>query len=140
VCGRRTIEEQSRLYHAGKSKTMKSKHLFTPSLAVDVAVISDRSEGRIDWDNGNKHGFYPYFGTLVKDVAGAMDIPVEWGGDWKMRDYVHWQLPEKSSAGRIFPAPDKLETGMDIIGSLMADIENMENKLRKLQQIMEAEK
>jgi hypothetical protein len=127
-------------YHSGRSKSTRSKHLFTPSLAVDVAIW-DPEKNQIDWDDGNKKNIYPYLACLVKDVAGAMDIPVEWGGDRKsIIDFVHWQLPAKSGPGRTFPPPENLTTATDIIGSLMADIENMENKLRNLQQILEANK
>lgn len=133
VEGHRTLEEQRKYYHDGKSKTMKSKHLHTPSLATDVALETARSTPDIDWDNGNKRNLYPEWSKVVKRIASVMDIPVEWGGDWKtLRDYVHWQLPTKSDPGRVFPPPEVLNNVEDIIGSLMADAENMQTKLVKL--------
>lgn len=73
LCGRRTKEEQNRLYDEGRSRARypQSRHNFCPSLAVDVAPYP------IDWND--KERFY-YFGGFVKGVASRLGIPVRWGG------------------------------------------------------------
>ena len=83
--GHRSIERQQELFEAGKSQVRKGRHNDFPSLAVDVAPYP------IDWDD---HLRWRDFANFVKGYAASLDIPVEWGGDWKsFKDRPHWQLP-----------------------------------------------
>lgn len=85
VEGLRTIERQRQLVAQGFSKTLRSRHLT--GHAVDLAPLLD-GEPRWDWP-----GFHP-IATAMKGAATQLNIPVEWGGDWKsFRDGPHWQLP-----------------------------------------------
>ena len=80
--GLRTLERQQQLYNTGKSKTMNSRHLT--GHAVDLAPWPITW----DWDH-----FYP-IADAVKQAADELDIPIEWGGDWKsFPDGPHFQLP-----------------------------------------------
>lgn len=82
--GVRTIERQKELVKAGASQTMRSRHLS--GHAVDLGAIVD---GQVRWD-------WPLYNKLalsVKEAARQLNTPIEWGGDWKMRDGPHWQLP-----------------------------------------------
>jgi len=80
--GLRTVERQQQLYNTGKSKTMNSRHLT--GHAVDLAPWPITW----DWDH-----FYP-IADAVKQAADELDIPIEWGGDWKsFPDGPHFQLP-----------------------------------------------
>lgn len=99
--GRRTLAEQQRLFDAGLSKTMNSKHLAQSdgkSWAVDVAPYP------IDWNNTKR--FY-YFAGIMLALAPYFlpeDMELRWGGDWDMdndlddqtfMDLVHFELRKR---------------------------------------------
>lgn len=90
--GRRTPEEQAELVKFGASKTLNSKHVADPALAVDV------TPDPLDWSDTAR--FY-YFGGFVLGVAEGMGIRIRWGGDWNgnmqlkdqnFNDLVHFEL------------------------------------------------
>ena len=85
--GLRDIERQKKLLAAGASKTLKSRHLT--GHAVDLAALIGN---RISWD-------WPLYDKLAKAMKAAsaeLNIPIEWGGDWKsFKDGPHFQLPWK---------------------------------------------
>lgn len=83
--GLRSIERQKSLYNLGQSKTLRSRHLT--GHAVDLAALVD---GVINWEPE----VYANIAQAMKAAASELDVPVQWGGDWKtFKDYVHWQLP-----------------------------------------------
>lgn len=89
--GCRTIEKQRRMVATGASKTMNSRHIpkGDPPLAhaVDLVPMLDK-EVRWDWPLVNR------MAGIVKAAARELDIPIEWGGDWKtFKDGPHFQLP-----------------------------------------------
>lgn len=74
--GKRSEARQARLFAAGASKTLQSKHVYPlgePALALDVAPYP------IKWDDTER--FYA-FGGFVVGVATMMGLKVRWGGDW----------------------------------------------------------
>lgn len=82
--GLRTLEQQQELFNAGKSQTMRSRHLS--GHAVDIAVIEN---GKVTWEFDR----YNTVASHIKAVAKEMNIPVEWGGDWlSFKDGPHFQL------------------------------------------------
>lgn len=82
--GLRSMERQKQLVTNGSSRTMNSRHLT--GHAVDIAPWPISWE----WDK-----FY-IIEDAVKQAARELDIPIEWGGDWKtFKDGPHWQLPWK---------------------------------------------
>ena len=85
--GVRTEARQAELIKAGASQTMNSRHLT--GHAVDIAPLVG---GEVRWD-------WPLYFTLaeaVKAAAAELNIPIEWGGDWRrFKDGPHWQLPWK---------------------------------------------
>lgn len=84
--GRRSVERQRENVRKGVSQTMRSRHLLTPSLAVDVAPLYN---GRVSWS----WPLYYDIAPLIKRVAREMGVEVEWGGNWKtFKDGPHWQL------------------------------------------------
>ncbi len=94
--GLRTLERQKKLLEAGASWTLRSRHLT--GHAVDVAAFIDMDgsgdytkQDNIRWD-------WPLYTTIsiaMKDAARELNLPIEWGGDWKPRnkDGPHFQLP-----------------------------------------------
>lgn len=93
VEGLRTLERQRELFNAGKSKTMRSRHLT--GHAVDLAPMLDvDGDGDLDLTWIGAH-FRPIVDAM-KGTAAAANIPIEWGGEvWKpdFIDMPHWQLP-----------------------------------------------
>ena len=91
LCGHRGEADQNDAYSKGNSKLRwpQSKHNSMPSLAVDVAPYP------IDWLNTLA---FKELAVCVKSVWDEMtdDERDGWhlmhGGDWKMRDYPHWQI------------------------------------------------
>lgn len=92
--GVRTEERQRELFAAGKSKTMKSKHLVGE--AVDIAPYP-----LPDWLDTNE---WIYMGGHVMMAAYELGImQLRWGGDWNrnqrlkdntFNDYVHFEIDE----------------------------------------------
>ena len=82
TCGLRTMEEQERLVAAGKSQTMKSKHL--EGKAVDLVAYW---EGQVSWEL-----------NLYDDVAEAMRLAADelgltglrWGAAWHIDDVLEF--------------------------------------------------
>ncbi|MBU6955749.1 M15 family metallopeptidase [Hahella sp. HN01] len=85
--GLRTIERQKELYKAGKSKTMRSRHLT--GHAVDLGALVN---GAITWEAR----YYQILADAVKQAAEELGISIEWGGDFNgFFDGPHYQLPWK---------------------------------------------
>lgn len=81
--GHRDMERQKELFREGKTTTLGSRHLSSPSAAVDVMPYP------IDWDDRlGQHEF----ATFVYDTAMKLGVSVNWGGSWKtFYDAPHWQ-------------------------------------------------
>lgn len=91
ICGYRGEEEQNKAFNAGHSKLKypKSKHNKIPSLAVDVYPYP---EGIKSVDK------FKEIAVKIKELieelkaTGKITSNIVWGGDWKMRDYPHWEI------------------------------------------------
>lgn len=99
IFGHRSVEEQQKLYAKGRSAPgpkvtncdgirFKSRHNYKPSLAVDLAPYP------IDWQDIER---FKDLGARAKQVADRLGIKVSWGGDWKWKDYPHFELPKSSA-------------------------------------------
>ncbi|WP_416242525.1 M15 family metallopeptidase [Azospira sp. APE16] len=99
-CTYRSSEEQNELYAQGRTKPGsivtrarggQSKHNATDgagkpaSLAFDIAIQSNTKKG-LEWDVNSSE-----WRTLA-NVAAKFKKSLEWGGDWKFKDYPHFQL------------------------------------------------
>jgi peptidoglycan L-alanyl-D-glutamate endopeptidase CwlK len=101
LSGHRSPDEQFELYKQGRElidgkwakvgKTVTnvdgtnvlSNHNYNPSRAIDVAPYP------IDWDNIDR---FIAMSNVVLKCAKEFDIELEWGGNWRMKDYPHFEL------------------------------------------------
>jgi peptidoglycan L-alanyl-D-glutamate endopeptidase CwlK len=77
---------QKKLVEAGASQTMNSRHLT--GHAVDLGAWVD---DQVDWS----WPLYHKINAAMQEASKLVGVPIEWGGNWKMRDGPHWQLPWK---------------------------------------------
>jgi peptidoglycan L-alanyl-D-glutamate endopeptidase CwlK len=107
TCGLRTEDEQRRLVKAGKSRTMKSRHLT--GHAVDFVVAEPG--GGVSYD----HRDMAACAAIFKQAAAELKIPIEWGGDWKsFVDTPHIELDRRiyKADGTKTPAPISVSEGV----------------------------
>jgi len=86
--GLRTPERQKTLMESGASQTLNSRHIT--GHAVDLgAWVGD--EVRWDWP------LYHKIAAAMKEAAKQVDVPIEWGGDWRnFKDGPHFELDRKA--------------------------------------------
>lgn len=83
--GLRTKARQAELVKAGASQTKNSRHLT--GHAVDLVAMVGLE---VSWD----WPLYYKIANAVKQAAKELNVPIEWGGDWKsFKDGPHFQLP-----------------------------------------------
>lgn len=83
--GLRTLQRQRELLAAHATTTLRSRHLT--GHAVDLIALIE-GQPRWDWP------LYHKLADAMKQAAGELDVPIEWGGDWKtFKDGPHFQLP-----------------------------------------------
>lgn len=89
--GVRTLSEEQANVAKGASTTLHSRHLPNRQglgCAVDLAAWVD---GTVVY---TPLALYDEIAEAMKAAAASLDIPLEWGGDWKtFKDYGHFQLP-----------------------------------------------
>lgn len=81
--GLRTKARQEKLFAAGASRTMRSRHLT--GHAVDLGAWVD---GKVDWS------WPPYheIARAMKRAAKELGVKITWGGDWRFKDGPHYEL------------------------------------------------
>ena len=93
--GVRSEERQRKLFQAGASKIMNSRHLT--GHAVDLGAYLD---GGVRWD----WPLYYQIAAAMMMAAVEEGVTIRWGGDWdsdgdytdeKWRDGPHFELPRK---------------------------------------------
>ena len=85
--GVRSKTRQAQLFKEKATKTMNSRHIT--GHAVDLWAWVD-GEVRWDWP------LYHQIAKAMKAAATELNIPIEWGGDWRtFKDGPHFQLPHK---------------------------------------------
>lgn len=81
--GHRTLERQKVLKSKGYSKTLKSKHLFNPSKAIDVIEFPWTWNGFI---------LSPEYKNFVIELLKKYPT-INWGGKWKnFADLPHFEI------------------------------------------------
>lgn len=81
--GRRSKERQQELITEGKSWITRSKH--QDGLAVDVAALPNN---QLSW----QWCYYEQINEAFQEAARQHKVRITWGGHWKQRDGVHFQL------------------------------------------------
>ena len=82
IYGVRSLAEQEKLYKAGRSQTMKSKHLIQDdktSHAVDLMAYQD---GEPCWEIQG----YDEIADAMKEAAVRTDLNMRWGAAWHIDD------------------------------------------------------
>ena len=77
--GVRHINRQRELVAKGASQTMDSRHLTGHGVDLAPHPLS------WDWEH-----FYPIADAMIK-AAKELDVPLRWGGNWKVKDVRKWQ-------------------------------------------------
>ena len=95
--GLRSESRQRQLVKAGKSQTMNSRHLT--GHAVDILpfpfngdVDEDGVANIHDWDQ-----YYPLADAMIA-AAKKLNVPLRWGGNWRIRDLRVWDDSGKALA------------------------------------------
>lgn len=79
--GLRSLETQKKYVAAGKSQTLKSKHI--EGKAVDlVAYIG----GKVSWELN----VYDNIADAMAKAAKELGLPIKWGAAWNVPDITKW--------------------------------------------------
>jgi peptidoglycan L-alanyl-D-glutamate endopeptidase CwlK len=79
--GLRTLETQKKYVAAGKSQTMKSKHLDGD--AVDLVAYVD---GQVSWELN----LYDNIADAMAKAGKELSVPLCWGAAWNVPDITKW--------------------------------------------------
>lgn len=80
--GLRTIETQKKYVAAGKSQTMKSKHI--EGKAVDLVAYV---EGTVSWELN----LYDNIADAMAKAAKELGVSITWGAAWTVPDITKWK-------------------------------------------------
>ena len=89
IYGVRSLAEQKRLYEAGRSQTMKSKHLVQEdgySHAVDLMAYDGSDPS---WDIV----MYDDIADSMKAAAKETGAKIRWGAAWTIDNIADWERP-----------------------------------------------
>jgi len=80
--GLRSVDTQKKYVAAGKSQTMKSKHI--DGKAVDLVAYVD---GKVSWELN----LYDNIADAMKQAATELKLPLKWGAAWNVLDIREWK-------------------------------------------------
>ena len=89
IYGVRTFDEQKRLYDAGRSQTMNSKHLLQDDdtgHAVDLMAYDGKNPS---WELS----VYDDIADAMKAAAKITGAKIRWGAAWNIDNIVEWDRP-----------------------------------------------
>ena len=89
IYGVRDLAEQKRLYEAGRSQTMRSKHLLQDddtSHAVDLMAYDGSNPS---WELV----MYDDIADAMKAAAKETGAKIRWGAAWNIDNIVEWERP-----------------------------------------------
>lgn len=96
--GLRSIETQKKYVAAGKSQTMKSKHI--DGKAVDLVAYVD---GKISWELN----LYDNIADAMAKAATELGLPLRWGAAWNVPDIRLWKGTMESAMNHYVDARRK---------------------------------
>lgn len=79
--GLRSVATQKKYVAAGKSQTMKSKHI--DGKAVDLVAYVD---GKVSWELN----LYDNIADAMAKAAKELGLPIKWGAAWNVLDITKW--------------------------------------------------
>lgn len=98
--GIRSTEEQRKLYNQGRTTPGK--------IVTNADGVNNKSNHQVKTDGyGYAVDLYPFYNGSaqlndakslkviadhIKSVAKELGIAIQWGGDWKFKDYPHFEL------------------------------------------------
>ena len=110
--GRRTLDEQRRLY--GKGRTIaQCVRMGVPAayarpaeakvtwirpengnhLSGNALDVAPYVNGKLEYDDNGKLGLWPKIAKAFKDAARELGVKIEWGGDWEgTKDRPHFEI------------------------------------------------
>ena len=89
IYGVRSLAEQKRLYEAGRSQTMRSKHLLQDddtSHAVDLMAYDGKNPC---WELN----LYDDIADAMKTAAKETGARIRWGAAWTIDNIAEWERP-----------------------------------------------
>tara|TARA_R100000008_G_scaffold75732_1_gene55144 strand:+ start:52 stop:519 length:468 start_codon:yes stop_codon:yes gene_type:complete len=89
IYGVRTLDEQKKLYEAGRSQTMRSKHLLQDddtSHAVDLMAYDGKNPC---WELN----LYDDIADAMKAAAKETGAVIRWGAAWNIDNIAEWDRP-----------------------------------------------
>lgn len=92
VDGARTLEEHKINVANGKSWIKRSRH--QDGAAIDFAatiLVNDKPVPIVTYDNQ----YYRPIADAFKSCSKKLNVPIIWGGDWKVIDAMHIELDRK---------------------------------------------
>lgn len=112
VQGRRTLDEQMRLYGKGRTaaqcRAMGVPEAYAQPRLAKVTWIDPRKGnhlsgraidvcpfigGRFNWDDDGHLGAWPKIASAFKQAARELGVRISWGGDWvKSKDRPHFEV------------------------------------------------
>ncbi len=88
--GVRSLEKQREYFNAGKSRTMKSKHLT--GHAVDLMPLVD-TDGDGDREGTWEERHFLPIADAMRQAASNLGIVITWGGEWaSFKDCPHFEI------------------------------------------------
>lgn len=97
--GKRSPQRQAQLKSQGNNVTNAGPGRSFHQYGMAVDVVFHDPKGNPSWDSRNN---WQELGRLGKDAG------LRWGGDWKRRDYGHFELPTSMSSKEIKALCDKI--------------------------------
>jgi peptidoglycan L-alanyl-D-glutamate endopeptidase CwlK len=86
IYGVRSVEEQRKLYDAGRSQTMKSKHLLQQDGTAHAVDLMAYDGSDPSWDIV----MYDDIADAMKEAALETGAKICWGAAWHIDDIAKW--------------------------------------------------
>ena len=86
IYGVRTVEEQEKLVAAGRSQTMKSKHLKQEDGFCHAVDLMAYVGSRASWELN----LYDDIADAMAQAAKTHNVPIKWGAAWSIGNIAQW--------------------------------------------------